>query len=149
MQIIIQRPYVKVGEERTNSFGFNDIEHQKDKRTKDDIRVVVMGDSFVFGVVPRKDNFVSGMQEFAGRSNSNVEMWNMGVPAAGPEKYLSLIREDAVAAEADLVCDGLFCRQRHYAVTPGLQDKSLVWRASRNTALALLDPTLTGVFLRI
>ncbi|MHC4148276.1 MAG: SGNH/GDSL hydrolase family protein [Planctomycetota bacterium] len=98
------RPNVIVGEERTNSSGFNDIERKKDKKTKDAIRIVVIGDSFVFGAVRRDSNFVFLTQNFARRSIPQVEIWNMGIPGTGPENYLNLIRQDVVSAEADLAC---------------------------------------------
>jgi hypothetical protein len=98
------RSNVSVGEERTNSSGFNDIERKKDKKIKDNINIVVIGDSFVFGAVPRNDNFVSVTQQLARSSVPNVEIWNMGIPGTGPENYLNVIRRDALSAKTDIVC---------------------------------------------
>jgi putative transposase len=98
------RPNASAGKNKTNSSGFNDVERKRDKKTKDDIRILVIGDSFVFGAVPRNDNFVSVIERLTTRAIPNIEIWNMGIPAAGPENYLNLIREDAVSAGADLAC---------------------------------------------
>jgi hypothetical protein len=98
------RPNVSMAGNRTNSSGFNDIEHEKGEKKKTAIRTVVIGDSFVFGAVPRKENFVALMEELSRNEARNVEVWNMGIPAAGPENYLPLIKQDAVSAKADVVC---------------------------------------------
>jgi hypothetical protein len=97
------RPNVSVGGDKTNSSGFNDADREKGNKTKNDIRIVVIGDSFVFGAVARRNNFVSVTQELARKAATHVEIWNMGIPGTGPENYLNLIRQDAVSAEADLV----------------------------------------------
>lgn len=97
------RPNVSVAGNNTNSSGFNDVDREKENN-KADIRIVVIGDSFVFGAVPRENNFVSLIEELARKAEANVEVWNMGIPAAGPENYLHLVKGDAVSANANLVC---------------------------------------------
>jgi hypothetical protein len=97
------RPNVSVAGNKTNSQGFNDIDHEKGT-SKNDVRIAVISDSFVFGAVPRKANFVPVIEGLAERASANIEVWNMGIPAAGPENYLHLIKQDAVSTKATLVC---------------------------------------------
>ncbi|MCP4660616.1 MAG: hypothetical protein GY856_34890 [bacterium] len=97
------RPHVKIRSNRTNSSGFNDIERSKVKK-HEFVRVAFIGDSFVFGAVPRKNNFVSVFEALAERSGERFEALNMGIPAAGPENYLDVLRNDAVEMQADVVC---------------------------------------------
>jgi hypothetical protein len=53
-----------VGDGTTNAFGFNDVDRSRVK-PEGVRRLTIIGDSFVFGVVPRAANFVSGIQRFA------------------------------------------------------------------------------------
>ncbi|MGH8548311.1 MAG: alginate O-acetyltransferase AlgX-related protein [Methylococcales bacterium] len=97
------RAHVRIAENTTNSSGFNDIERSSAKSTNYK-RVVFVGDSFVFGALPRTDNFVSLTEDLSRRAGAEVAMWNFGIPGAGPENYLGLIRKDVLSANADLVC---------------------------------------------
>lgn len=90
----------------TNSRGFNDIEraHQSTHAH----RVAIVGDSFVFGAVARKHNFVSILQNLANAETADVEVLNMGIPGAGPRNYLGLIRHDAYQFEVDVIVVMIF-----------------------------------------
>jgi len=98
------RPNVSIGNGlTTNSLGFNDVEHSMERR-KGSVRMAIIGDSFVFGAVPRKDNFTHVLQELADKSGLNLEVLNMGIAAAEPNNYLALLKKDAVLMNADEVC---------------------------------------------
>jgi hypothetical protein len=97
------RPNIEVRGESTNSFGFKDVEHVREKRSHVH-RAAFIGDSFVFGVVPRRGNFVFRFGELARKEGRAVEVLNMGIPAAGPENYLALIERDASDMSVDTVC---------------------------------------------
>ena len=97
------RPESSVGGEQTNSFGFRDIEHRREK-AGDIHRVAFIGDSFVFGVVPMVENFAFRFGELARGTGEALEVFNMGIPAAGPENYLALLGKDASEMAVDTVC---------------------------------------------
>jgi lysophospholipase L1-like esterase len=101
------RGALPVGADITNAFGFNDIDRPNIK-PEGVRRLAIIGDSFVFGVVPRAANFVSDIQRYADGAQANVEVLNMGIPGAGPKNYLRMIRKDAVDRQADIVGVVLF-----------------------------------------
>ncbi|MGR9108783.1 MAG: alginate O-acetyltransferase AlgX-related protein [Gammaproteobacteria bacterium] len=97
------RPHVSIGNNETNSFGFNDIDHEP-RRNPKNRKIVFIGDSFVYGMVARQDNFVFVVEDLAKNAGIDVEVWNMGIPAAGPENYLRLINRESDVLDANLIC---------------------------------------------
>jgi hypothetical protein len=71
-------------------------------------RLAISGDSFVFGVVPRSENVTSVVERLASESGRNVEVLNMGLPAAGPRNYVGMIGKDAADLHVDIVGVVLF-----------------------------------------
>jgi hypothetical protein len=110
------RPNIVVTSETLNSSGFNDREHPPSK-PGGAIRLAFIGDSFVFGVVPRPANFTSVVQRLSDTSAANVEVLNIGLPAAGPKNYLRMIDKDAAEQQADIVVVVLFLVERRRAET--------------------------------
>lgn len=92
------RPGVTVARSVTNSLGFNDEEPPAPSAAR---RVAFIGDSFVFGAVARPDNFVERFEALA--AADGVETLNLGIPAAGPENYLGVLRHEPQVRGADLV----------------------------------------------
>jgi len=90
---------------KLNSQGFKDTEFstQKDPRH---YRILALGDSFAFGVVPYQDNYLT-LIESAGPP-VNVEVFNMGIPDIGPEEYKSLLMREGLAVHPDLVLVSFF-----------------------------------------
>lgn len=72
-----------------NSSGFFDIEYPHAK-PEGVFRIAAIGDSFVHGVVPYEQNFLTLLDEKLG---PGVEVMNMGVPGAGPPEYATLLEE--------------------------------------------------------
>lgn len=101
------RGALPVGGATTNAFGFNDVDRSSAKPAGVR-RLAIVGDSFVFGIVPRAANFVTGMQRFVDAARQNVEVLNMGIPGAGPKNYLRIIGKDAADRQADIVGVVLF-----------------------------------------
>lgn len=134
------RPNVAVGGFKTNSFGFNDIEHKKEKRNRS-TRIAFIGDSFVFGVVPRAKNFTFVVQELAEQSGADIEVLNMGIPGAGPRNYLSLLQKDVVLMDADVVCIVFFVGNDINQSHPDF--KTQVWWGSPREVLR--QPYLIGL----
>lgn len=95
------RPALDVDGLRTNAWGFNDREWLEKAGGVE--RLAIIGDSFVVGAVPRELNFVSLLQQRFDTGERPVEVLNLGIPAAGPETYASVLQHEALALEADRV----------------------------------------------
>ncbi len=93
-----QRPGALIGGLPTNSRGFNDQEPPARKAGR---RIGLVGDSFVFGVVPRGLDLVSRLELLTKGRKSKVEVLNLGILAAGPENYLGVLEKDARELELD------------------------------------------------
>ncbi len=96
------RPHSRSGQRETNSRGFNDVEPAPAPESGVQ-RIAVLGDSFVFGVVPRQDNLVSAFERRVNRHGRRFEVLNLGIPAAGPENYLGVLTRDAFELRADVI----------------------------------------------
>ena len=73
-----------------NSRGFNDVEFSTHK-APGTIRILGIGDSFAFGVVPYEYNYLTLVEQYLKQSGHNIELINMGIPSTGPREYLSLL----------------------------------------------------------
>lgn len=95
------RPDLPILGDRTNSRGFHDIEHTalKPPGTR---RLAFLGDSFVFGAVPRGRTLPSRFRAILRDGDTPWEVLNLGVPASGPETYLGLLRTDAAELGVDV-----------------------------------------------
>ncbi len=89
-----------------NSYGFKDVEHTVDK-PPDVFRILGIGDSFVYGVVPYEHNFLTLLEDdLAGRGRSagpSVEVINMGIPRTEIGDYFSLLVNEGLQLDPDLV----------------------------------------------
>ena len=85
-----------------NSRGFNDVEFSAHK-TPGTIRILGIGDSFAFGVVPYEYNYLTLVEKYLKQSGHNVELINMGIPGIQPPEYLSLLVHEGFALEPDRV----------------------------------------------
>ena len=90
-----------------NSRGFKDVEFSptKDAGT---IRILGIGDSFAFGVVPYEYNYLTLVEQDLKQSGHNVELINMGIPGTGPREYLSLLTHEGLVLEPDRVLVSFF-----------------------------------------
>ncbi len=92
---------------RLNSRGFNDVEREVTRPVHVRHRLVAIGDSFAFGVVPRADNYLS-LLERALAPDGAVEVINMGVAGTEPRDYLAILVEEGLAFGPDLVMVGFY-----------------------------------------
>lgn len=90
-----------------NSRGFKDVEFS-DKKDLTILRIVGIGDSFAFGVVPYKYNYLTLLESFLKEQGSQIEVLNMGIPDLGPRDYLSLLVREGLDLEPDLVLLSFF-----------------------------------------
>jgi hypothetical protein len=91
---------------RLNSLGFNDVEPASTKGKA--YRIIGIGDSFAFGVVPYEDNYLTLVEENLRRGGSAVELINMGIPNIGPRDYTALLLAEGLNLDPDLVLLSFF-----------------------------------------
>ena len=88
---------------KLNSQGFKDIEYSKNK-SKDTYRIIGLGDSFAFGVVPYKYNYLTLIENKLNQENNQkIELINMGISGIGPKDYLALLVNEGLALNPDMV----------------------------------------------
>jgi hypothetical protein len=89
-----------------NDLGFNDVAFEPDKG--DRFRIVALGDSFAFGVVPYPDNYLTLLEQALDRERPPVDVLNMGIPRTGPVEQLSLLLREGLSFDPDLVLVSFF-----------------------------------------
>lgn len=87
---------------RLNSSGFNDLEYDIEKKPGV-TRILAIGDSFTFGIVPYENNFLTLAEESLKSHNPKFELINMGIPAIGLNDYFSLLANEGLALKPDKV----------------------------------------------
>lgn len=83
------------------------MEHKKNPR-EGIFRIVGIGDSFVFGEVPYKYNFLTVLEEKLNKIYQDVEVINLGVPFVGPKEYNLNLNECGLVYKPDLIICCLF-----------------------------------------
>lgn len=83
-----------------NSLGFKDVEFSVAK-PNDLYRIIAIGDSFSYGVVPYQYNYLTVVENQLKSTNPNIEVMNMGIPGTGPRDYLALFVNEALAYRPD------------------------------------------------
>ena len=88
-----------------NSKGFKDVEFKQQKE-EGTYRILGLGDSFAFGVVPYKNSFLTLLEEDLNRGGQKTEIINMGISGIGPRDYLALLVNEGLVLKPDkvLVC---------------------------------------------
>lgn len=100
------KPFADDWDFKLNSYGFKDEEFSEKKGNV--YRILGLGDSFAFGVVPYRYNYLTLIDSQLDRQNTNVEVFNMGIPAIGPPEYLSLLVQEGLAFQPDMVLLSFF-----------------------------------------
>ena len=90
-----------------NSKGFKDVEFST-RKAADTIRILGIGDSFAFGIVPYEYNYLTLVEQYLKQSGHNIELINMGIPSIGPREYLSLLVNEGFALDPDRVLLSFF-----------------------------------------
>lgn len=93
---------------KLNSMGFLDEEF--DSHRKNRYRILVIGDSFVRGIVPYESNWITLLESQLKRVNPQnpVEVVNMGIARIGPVEYLPLLVREGLPLNPDMVVVGFF-----------------------------------------
>lgn len=89
-----------------NSSGFHDVEFTEDKGEA--FRIVAIGDSFAFGIVPYEHNFLTLLEQRLSAAIGPVEVLNMGIPRTGPLDHLALLVNEGLTFEPDMVLLSVF-----------------------------------------
>ncbi|MFZ2079690.1 MAG: SGNH/GDSL hydrolase family protein [Xanthobacteraceae bacterium] len=90
-----------------NSRGFKDVEHNAQKAAGT-FRILGIGDSFAFGVVPYTNNWLTLLKDKLNRNGKHVELINMGIPGTDPADYLSLFIHEGLELKPDMVLLSFF-----------------------------------------
>ena len=96
------RPNAPNYDQPLNSWGYNDRERSLEKPAGG-YRILAIGDSFVFGVVPYRGNFVTLLEKRLVASGRPVEVINMGIPRTNPEDHVPQLAAEGLALEPDAV----------------------------------------------
>ncbi|MBI4878703.1 MAG: SGNH/GDSL hydrolase family protein [Planctomycetes bacterium] len=90
-----------------NSLGFKDVEFKQQKEAGT-YRIVALGDSCAFGVVPYQHNYLTLLEENLRGNGRRVEVLNMGIISTGPEQYLALLANEGLGLKPDMVLVSFF-----------------------------------------
>lgn len=90
-----------------NSKGFKDVEFEQVKEPGV-YRILALGDSFAFGVVPYQQNYLTILEQKLNYRGLHSEVINMGIPSIGPQDYLSLFANEGLALQPDMVVVSFF-----------------------------------------
>jgi hypothetical protein len=98
------KPFASVGKFKLNSLGFRGKEFTP--KLVNGYRIVALGDSFAFGVVPYDANYLSlgDLQ----KNHPNVDLLNMGIVNSRPVDYWELLRDEGLSHEPNLVLLSFF-----------------------------------------
>jgi hypothetical protein len=122
------------GKFKLNSLGFKDKEFTQ--KPVNGYRIVALGDSFAFGVVPYEANYLTLVETSLQKNYPNADLLNMGIVGTGPVDYWELLRDEGLSYEPDLVLLSFFIgndfvgpkRRRWYELS---YVTTLIYRASK------------------
>lgn len=89
-----------------NSRGFKDLEFTKEKKPGV-YRIVALGDSFAYGVVPYQLNYLTLLEERLNQARK-TEVINMGIVSTGPSDYSALLAAEGLELQPDMVLVSFF-----------------------------------------
>ena len=91
---------------KLNSKGFKDKEFTK--KNPDIYRIIGIGDSFAFGVVPYQYNYLTVLESKLQEEAIEAEVLNLGIPGIGPKDYLALFVQEGLALNPDMLLLSFF-----------------------------------------
>lgn len=95
------KPFAQHWDFKLNSQGFKNREFTKKENST--YRILGIGDSFVYGVVPHKNNYLTLLESQLREDRFNVEVLNMGIPSTGPKQYFELLLREGLTLQPDMV----------------------------------------------
>lgn len=101
------KPFGRDYKFRLNSRGFKDVEYAIEKEPGI-YRIVAIGDSFTFGVVPYRYNYLTLLEKKLNQETRQFEVINMGIPGTCPHDYLSILLREGLTLKPDMVMLNFF-----------------------------------------
>ena len=101
------KPHVSFYGFELNSRGFNDVEFKIDKEPGV-YRILGIGDSFAFGVVPYRFNYLTLIEQRLNAGGARFELINMGIPGTSPREYLAVLLHEGLELKPDMVLLSFF-----------------------------------------
>lgn len=87
---------------RLNSRGYKDLEFSEQKRPGR-YRIVAIVDSQTYGAVPYGDSYMTLVERMLQSIHRETEIFNLGIPQAGPMDYLSVLADEGFSLNPDMV----------------------------------------------
>ncbi len=100
------KPFADDWDFKLNSQGFKDVDFSEKKEKV--YRIIGIGDSFSFGVVPYKYNYLTLIESKFNLRDANIDVLNLGIPCIGPRDYLSILVKEGLALQPDMVLLSFF-----------------------------------------
>ncbi|MHA2220308.1 MAG: hypothetical protein ACXACY_30895 [Candidatus Hodarchaeales archaeon] len=91
---------------RLNSYGFKDVEFNKGNKGL--FRILGIGDSFTYGVVPYQFNYLTILEKKLNQEHRSLEIINMGIPMLDPRKYYAILVNEGLKLNPDMVLLSFF-----------------------------------------
>jgi hypothetical protein len=101
------KPHVPFYGFELNSRGFNDVEFSIHKEPGV-YRILGIGDSFAFGVVPYPFNYLTLIEQQLNAGGARFELINMGIPGTSPREYLAVLLHEGLELRPDMVLLSFF-----------------------------------------
>jgi len=108
-----------------NSRGFNDREHTIERPAEVMTRIVALGDSFAFGVVPRPANYLTLIEQELSSAGA-VEIINLGVSGTEPRDYRAILVDEGLRFQPDLVLVSVYVGNDLEVRSPRWYERSYV-----------------------
>ncbi|GAA4397925.1 hypothetical protein GCM10023187_07890 [Nibrella viscosa] len=99
------KPHVVLYGYTLNSGGFNDTEFIAEP---DDYRIIGLGDSFTFGIVPQNHTFLTKLESKLKQRLGKVKVFNMGISQTNPSDYYTILTREGADLKPDLVLLSFF-----------------------------------------
>ncbi|NJL89618.1 MAG: hypothetical protein HC916_07330 [Coleofasciculaceae cyanobacterium SM2_1_6] len=105
------KPFSPNYDDKLNSQGFQGPEFTQEK-PDNTYRILSIGDSFTFGILPVQYNYNSRIQRQLNRQlgdqGKQFQVINMGIPSIGPRDYLALLVNEGINLNPDMVMISVF-----------------------------------------
>ena len=110
-------PCAKDWDFKLNTKGFKDKEFSQIKTNE--FRILGLGDSFAFGVVPYSFNYYTLLEDRLKDAGLDAEVINMGISFTAPPDYLNLLIREGLQLSPDMVIVSFFCGNDFYETYHG------------------------------
>jgi hypothetical protein len=99
------KPHAELYGFHLNSGGFSDTEFTA---PPGDYRIIGLGDSFAFGIVPHDYTYLTKLEEKLKAHVGNVSLFNMGISQTNPSDYYTILTQEGADLKPDMVLLSFF-----------------------------------------